>query len=229
MGITKSVVKMCQVSKVYGENETEVYALRTIHLDIEEGTFVTIVGKSGSGKSTLLHVMGGLEKPNSGEVIIQDISLYDLKEDELTILRRRQIGFVFQFFNLIPSQNVYENIILPMRLDGRKEDSEYVEDIIRMLGLEEKKLSYIDELSGGQQQRVAIARALASKPTIILLDEPTGNLDSQNSEEVMDLLKISQRRYNQTIVMVTHDAMMANKADRIITIEDGQIVGDQHV
>ena len=221
----KSVVKMCQVSKVYGENETEVYALR----NIEEGTFVTIVGKSGSGKSTLLHVMGGLEKPNSGEVIIQDISLYDLKEDELTILRRRQIGFVFQFFNLIPSQNVYENIILPMRLDGRKEDSEYVEDIIRMLGLEEKKLSYIDELSGGQQQRVAIARALASKPTIILLDEPTGNLDSQNSEEVMDLLKISQRRYNQTIVMVTHDAMMANKADRIITIEDGQIVGDQHV
>ena len=229
MGITKSVVKMCQVSKVYGENETEVYALRNIHLDIEEGTFVTIVGKSGSGKSTLLHVMGGLEKPNSGEVIIQDISLNDLKEDELTILRRRQIGFVFQFFNLIPSQNVYENIILPMRLDGRKEDSEYVEDIIRMLGLEEKKLSYIDELSGGQQQRVAIARALASKPTIILLDEPTGNLDSQNSEEVMDLLKISQRRYNQTIVMVTHDAMMANKADRIITIEDGQIVGDQHV
>ena len=229
MGITKSVVKMCQVSKVYGENETEVYALRNIPLDIEEGTFVTIVGKSGSGKSTLLHVMGGLEKPNSGEVIIQDISLYDLKEDELTILRRRQIGFVFQFFNLIPSQNVYENIILPMRLDGRKEDSEYVEDIIRMLGLEEKKLSYIDELSGGQQQRVAIARALASKPTIILLDEPTGNLDSQNSEEVMDLLKISQRRYNQTIVMVTHDAMMANKADRIITIEDGQIVGDQHV
>ena len=225
----KSVVKMCQVSKVYGENETEVYALRNIHLDIEEGTFVTIVGKSGSGKSTLLHVMGGLEKPNSGEVIIQDISLYDLKEDELTILRRRQIGFVFQFFNLIPSQNVYENIILPMRLDGRKEDSEYVEDIIRMLGLEEKKLSYIDELSGGQQQRVAIARALASKPTIILLDEPTGNLDSQNSEEVMDLLKISQRRYNQTIVMVTHDAMMANKADRIITIEDGQIVGDRHV
>ena len=225
----KSVVKMCQVSKVYGENETEVYALRNIHLDIEEGTFVTIVGKSGSGKSTLLHVMGGLEKPNSGEVIIQDISLYDLKEDELTILRRRQIGFVFQFFNLIPSQNVYENIILPMRLDGRKEDSEYVEDIIRMLGLEEKKLSYIDELSGGQQQRVAIARALASKPTIILLDEPTGNLDSQNSEEVMDHLKISQRRYNQTIVMVTHDAMMANKADRIITIEDGQIVGDQHV
>lgn len=225
----ETVVKMHQVSKVYGKNEAAVHALKNVDLEIEQGTFVTIIGKSGSGKSTLLHVMGGLEKPDGGKVVIQDISLYDLKDDELTILRRRQIGFVFQFFNLIPSQNVYENIILPMRLDGRKEDPEYVEDIIQMLGLEDKKLSYIDELSGGQQQRVAIARALASKPTIILLDEPTGNLDSQNSEEVMDLLKISQRKYNQTIVMVTHDAMMANKADRVITIEDGQIVGDQHV
>lgn len=225
----ETVVKMHQVSKVYGKNEVAVHALKNVDLEIEQGTFVTIIGKSGSGKSTLLHVMGGLEKPDGGKVVIQDISLYDLKDDELTILRRRQIGFVFQFFNLIPSQNVYENIILPMRLDGRKEDPEYVEDIIQMLGLEDKKLSYIDELSGGQQQRVAIARALASKPTIILLDEPTGNLDSQNSEEVMDLLKISQRKYNQTIVMVTHDAMMANKADRVITIEDGQIVGDQHV
>ena len=225
----ETVVKMHQVSKVYGKNDAAVHALKNVDLEIEQGTFVTIIGKSGSGKSTLLHVMGGLEKPDGGKVVIQDISLYDLKDDELTILRRRQIGFVFQFFNLIPSQNVYENIILPMRLDGRKEDPEYVEDIIQMLGLEDKKLSYIDELSGGQQQRVAIARALASKPTIILLDEPTGNLDSQNSEEVMDLLKISQRKYNQTIVMVTHDAMMANKADRVITIEDGQIVGDQHV
>ena len=225
----ETVVKMRQVSKVYGKNEAAVHALKNVDLEIEQGTFVTIIGKSGSGKSTLLHVMGGLEKPDGGKVVIQDISLYDLKDDELTILRRRQIGFVFQFFNLIPSQNVYENIILPMRLDGRKEDPEYVEDIIQMLGLEDKKLSYIDELSGGQQQRVAIARALASKPTIILLDEPTGNLDSQNSEEVMDLLKISQCKYNQTIVMVTHDAMMANKADRVITIEDGQIVGDQHV
>lgn len=225
----ETVVKMRQVSKVYGKNEAAVHALKNVDLEIEQGTFVTIIGKSGSGKSTLLHVMGGLEKPDGGKVVIQDISLYDLKDDELTILRRRQIGFVFQFFNLIPSQNVYENIILPMRLDGRKEDPEYVEDVIQMLGLEDKKLSYIDELSGGQQQRVAIARALASKPTIILLDEPTGNLDSQNSEEVMDLLKISQRKYNQTIVMVTHDAMMANKADRVITIEDGQIVGDQHV
>ncbi len=225
----EKVVTITDVFKSYGENETKVEALKNVSLDIEQGTFVTIVGKSGSGKSTLLHVMGGLEKPQKGEVLVDGILLYHLKEDELTVLRRRKIGFVFQFFNLIPSQNVYENIILPMCLDGRKEDKEYVEDIISMLGLQEKKLAYIDELSGGQQQRVAIARALASKPSLILLDEPTGNLDSQNSEEVMDLLKLSQRKYNQTIVMVTHDAMMANKADRVITIEDGQIVGDQHV
>ena len=229
MEYMEKVVTITDVFKSYGENETKVEALKNVSLDIEQGTFVTIVGKSGSGKSTLLHVMGGLEKPQKGEVLVDGILLYHLKEDELTVLRRRKIGFVFQFFNLIPSQNVYENIILPMCLDGRKEDKEYVEDIISMLGLQEKKLAYIDELSGGQQQRVAIARALASKPSLILLDEPTGNLDSQNSEEVMDLLKLSQRKYNQTIVMVTHDAMMANKADRVITIEDGQIVGDQHV
>lgn len=229
MEYMEKVVTITGVFKSYGENETKVEALKNVSLDIEQGTFVTIVGKSGSGKSTLLHVMGGLEKPQKGEVLVDGISLYHLKEDELTVLRRRKIGFVFQFFNLIPSQNVYENIILPMCLDGRKEDKEYVEDIISMLGLQEKKLAYIDELSGGKQQRVAIARALASKPSLILLDEPTGNLDSQNSEEVMDLLKLSQRKYNQTIVMVTHDAMMANKADRVITIEDGQIVGDQHV
>lgn len=223
------VVKMEGVYKTYGKDATKVEALRGIDLEIEQGSFVAIVGKSGSGKSTLLHVLGGLEKPEKGKVMIQDTSIYRLNEDQLTILRRRQIGFVFQFFNLIPSQNVYENIVLPMYLDGHREDQAYVEDIIQMLGLEDKKLSYIDELSGGQQQRVAIARALASKPTIILLDEPTGNLDSQNSEEVIQLLKLSQRKYNQTIVMVTHDAMSANKADRIVTIEDGQIVGDVHV
>lgn len=223
------VVSMNNVGKIYGKGESRVYALNDVSVEIEQGTFVTIVGKSGSGKSTLLHVMGGLEKPQSGSVLLDDIDLYKLSHDKLTILRRRRIGFVFQFFNLIPNQNVYENIILPLRLDGKEEDKDYVEDIIKLLGLEEKKLAYIDELSGGQQQRVAIARALASKPSIILLDEPTGNLDSQNSQEVMELLKISQRKYNQTIVMVTHDAMMASKADRIITIEDGQIVGDQHV
>lgn len=225
----EKVVSVNHVSKTYGAGAAKVHALRDVSIEIERGTFVTVIGKSGSGKSTLLHIMGGLEKPDAGKVNIQDISLYDLKDDALSILRRRQIGFVFQFFNLIPSQNVYENIILPMRLDGRKEDQKYVEDIIHVLGLDDKKYAYIDELSGGQQQRVAIARALASKPSIILLDEPTGNLDSQNSHEVIDLLRLSQRKYNQTIVMVTHDAMMANKADRIITIEDGKIVGDKHV
>lgn len=223
------VVCMDNIKKVYGTGNTQVCALNDVSIEIEQGTFVTVVGKSGSGKSTLLHIMGGLEKPNSGIVKLDDIDLYKLRNDELTILRRRKIGFVFQFFNLIPTQNVYENIILPLRLDGREEDKEYVEDIIKLLGLEDKRLAYINELSGGQQQRVAIARALASKPSIILLDEPTGNLDSQNSQEVIDLLKLSQRKYNQTIVMVTHDALMANTADRIITIEDGQIVGDQHV
>lgn len=223
------VVCMDNIKKLYGTGNTQVCALNDVSIEIEQGTFVTVVGKSGSGKSTLLHIMGGLEKPNSGIVKLDDIDLYKLRNDELTILRRRKIGFVFQFFNLIPTQNVYENIILPLRLDGREEDKEYVEDIIKLLGLEDKRLAYINELSGGQQQRVAIARALASKPSIILLDEPTGNLDSQNSQEVIDLLKLSQRKYNQTIVMVTHDALMANTADRIITIEDGQIVGDQHV
>ena len=216
------------IDKTYGKDENEVKALKDVSLSIEEGTFVTIVGQSGSGKSTLLHILGGLDKPNGGEVLLNDINLYALSEDELTILRRRKIGFVFQFFNLIPSQNVYENIVLPLYLDGIEEDKDYVEDLLETLGLTEKKLAYIDELSGGQQQRVAIARALASKPSVILLDEPTGNLDSKNSKEVIDLLKISQRKYHQTIIMVTHDALMANKSDRIITIEDGRIISDSN-
>ncbi len=216
------------IDKTYGKDENEVKALKDVSLAIEEGTFVTIVGQSGSGKSTLLHILGGLDKPNCGEVMLNDINLYALSEDELTILRRRKIGFVFQFFNLIPSQNVYENIVLPLYLDGIEEDKDYVEDLLETLGLTEKKLAYVDELSGGQQQRVAIARALASKPSVILLDEPTGNLDSKNSKEVIDLLKISQRKYHQTIIMVTHDALMANKSDRIIAIEDGKIISDSN-
>ena len=224
-----NIVQIKNITKIYGKEKQQTIALNDVSLDIEEGSFVAIVGKSGSGKSTLLHIIGGLEKPDQGEVFLQDQSLYQLKEETLTILRRRKIGFVFQFFNLIPSQNVYENIILPLKLDGRDEDKSYIEDIIEILGLKEKKYAYIDELSGGQQQRVAIARSLATRPAIILLDEPTGNLDSKNSEEVIDLLKMSQRKYHQTIILVTHDAMVANHADRIITIEDGQIVGDQHV
>lgn len=224
-----TVMEMTNISKSFGTGTQKVKAIQNMNLSIEQGSFVTIVGKSGSGKSTLLHIMGGLQKPNDGKVFLENISLYELSEKQLTIIRRRKIGFVFQFFNLLPSQNVYENIVLPMHLDGMKEDKEYVQDIIRLLGLEDKQLAYIDELSGGQQQRVAIARALASKPAIILLDEPTGNLDSQNSKEVMDLLRVSQKKYQQTIVMVTHDAMMAHQSDRVITIEDGRIVGDDHV
>lgn len=220
------ILKAHHIHKIYGEEINQVQALNDVSLEIEEGTFVTIIGQSGSGKSTLLHVLGGLDKPNEGKVLIDNVSMYQLKEDERTILRRRKIGFVFQFFNLISSQNVYENIILPIYLDGMKEDEEYINDLIETLGLSEKKLSYVDELSGGQQQRVAIARALATKPSVVLLDEPTGNLDSKNSKEVIELLRISQRKYNQTIVMVTHDAMMANKSDRVITIEDGKIIGD---
>ena len=220
------ILQANHIYKTYGENDSEVKALKDVSLSIKEGTFVTIIGQSGSGKSTLLHSLGGLDKPNHGEVFLNDINLYALTEDERTILRRRKIGFVFQFFNLIPSQNVYENIVLPLYLDGIEEDKDYVEDLLDTLGLTEKRLAYVDELSGGQQQRVAIARALASKPSVILLDEPTGNLDSKNSKEVIDLLKISQRKYHQTIVMVTHDALMANKSDRIITIEDGEIVSD---
>jgi putative ABC transport system ATP-binding protein len=225
MGI---ILQAKNINKTYGKDETKVKALKDIHLEIEEGTFVTIIGQSGSGKSTLLHVLGGLDKPDEGEVILNQTSMYKLKEDDLTILRRRKIGFVFQFFNLIPSQNVYENIVLPIYLDGLKEDEEYINDLINTLGLTEKRLSYVDELSGGQQQRVAIARALATKPSIILLDEPTGNLDSKNSKEVIELLRISQRKYQQTIIMVTHDAMMAHTSDRVITIEDGTIAGDSN-
>lgn len=223
-----NIVEIKNITKVFG-NKVKVNAVNNVNLSFEEGSFTAIVGKSGSGKSTLLHIIGGLEKPTQGEIIIDNQSIYSLNTNQLTILRRRKIGFVFQFFNLIPSQNVYENIILPLRLDGKHEDKAYVEDIIHVLGLEDKKLSYIDELSGGQQQRVALARALATKPSIVLLDEPTGNLDSHNSKEVMDLLKLSQRKFHQTIIMVTHDALMANQADRVITIEDGRIVGDQHV
>lgn len=223
------VLRLEKVSKVYGYGFNQVKALDAITVSIEEGEFVAIVGTSGSGKSTLLHTLGGLEKPTSGHVYLEELDMYDLHDKELTILRRRRIGFVFQFFNLIPTLNVYENIVLAIHLDGLQEDKEYIEDIIALLGLMDKKYCYIDELSGGQQQRVAIARALASKPAIILADEPTGNLDSKNSSEVLDILKMTQRKYHQTIVIATHEQSLANKADRIIRLEDGKVVGDQHV
>ncbi|MEE0965703.1 MAG: ABC transporter ATP-binding protein [Bacilli bacterium] len=216
------------VTKFYGYGFNRVKALNHISIDIEEGTIVAITGTSGSGKSTLLHVIGGLESPDAGEVYIENKNIYKLSQEQLTVLRRRRIGFIFQFYNLVPTINVYENIVLPIHLDGQDEDKEYIEELLEMLNLEDKKYNYIDELSGGQQQRVAIARALASKPEIILADEPTGNLDSVNSQEVLDVLRKSQRKYNQTIILVTHDARIASYADRIIRIEDGQIVGEHY-
>lgn len=216
------------VTKYYGYGFNRIKALDHISLDIDEGTIVAITGTSGSGKSTLLHVMGGLECPEGGEVYIENKNIYKLSQEELTILRRRRIGFIFQFYNLVPTINVYENIVLPIHLDGQDEDKEYINDLLDMLNLQDKKYNYIDELSGGQQQRVAIARALASKPEIILADEPTGNLDSVNSQEVLDVLRKSQRKYNQTIILVTHDARIASYADRIIRIEDGKIVGERY-
>ena len=212
--------------KTYGFDDNKVDAIKNLSIDIEEGTFVAIVGRSGSGKSTLLHVLGGLVEPNAGEVFLEGQSLYNMNDDTLTRLRRRRMGFVFQFINLISSQNVLENIVLPIHLDNEQVDNDYIEEVIQLLGLEDKKYAFIHELSGGQQQRVAIARALASKPAIIFADEPTGNLDAKSSQEVVDLLKIAQRKYHETVIMVTHDELIASIADRIITIEDGQIVQD---
>lgn len=212
--------------KTYGFDDNRVDAIKDLSIEIEKGSFVAIVGRSGSGKSTLLHVLAGLVKPNAGEVLLDGESLYDMNDDKLTRLRRRRMGFVFQFFNLISTQNVIENIVLPIHLDNGEVDNEYIDEIIELLGLSEKKTAFIHELSGGQQQRVAIARALASKPAIIFADEPTGNLDAKSSKEVVELLKIAQRQYHETVIMVTHDELIASIADRIITIEDGQIIHD---
>lgn len=220
------VVEMKNVTKFYGYGFNRIKVLDHFHLSIEEGQMVAINGTSGSGKSTLLHIMGGLERPEAGDVIIENRNIYRLSNEELTILRRRRIGFIFQFYNLVPAINVYENIVLPIHLDGQEEDKAYIDELLDMLDLRDKKYHFVDELSGGQQQRVAIARALASKPAIIFADEPTGNLDSQNSKEVLEILKLSQKRYHQTIVLVTHDAKIASYADVIYRIEDGKIVGD---
>lgn len=212
--------------KTYGFDDNRVDAIKNLDIEIEEGSFVTIIGRSGSGKSTLLHILGGLVQPNSGEVLLDGQSLYEMNDDKLTRLRRRRMGFVFQFFNLISTQNVLENIVLPIHLDHGEVDEEYVNEIIDLLGLTDKKTAFIHELSGGQQQRVAIARALASKPAIIFADEPTGNLDAKSSEEVVKLLKIVQQKYHETVIMVTHDELIASVVDRILTLEDGQIVHD---
>ena len=210
--------------KIYGSGETSVHALDGVNFSVEKGKFVAIVGTSGSGKSTLLHMLGGLDRPTSGSVIVDGKDIFSLVDEALTIFRRRKIGFVFQNYNLVPILNVYENIVLPIQLDGKQVDNAYIDSIIETLGLESKLQNLPNNLSGGQQQRVAIARALASKPAIILADEPTGNLDSKTSQDVLGLLKVSSQKYTQTIVMITHNEEIAQLADRIIRIEDGKIV-----
>jgi len=219
------ILKTVNLKKHYGENTNLVKALDGVDLSINRGEFVAIVGKSGSGKSTLLHMLGGLDKPTSGEVKIDRTEIYKFRDDELTIFRRRKIGFVFQTYNLVPVLNVYENITLPIALDGNKIDKAYIDEIFNTLGIEDKKFKMPNQLSGGQQQRVAIGRALATKPSIILADEPTGNLDSKTSLDVMGLIKISSNRFNQTVAMITHNEEIAQMADRIIRIEDGKIFG----
>lgn len=222
-----ALIEVKNLNKVYGSGEAEVKALKNINLNIEQGEFVAIVGQSGSGKSTLLHLIGGVDIPSSGEVIIDGKNIYKLKEKELSILRRRKLGFIFQFFNLIPVLTAQENIEMPVLLDNEKIDKKYMNELLRILGLEERKNHYPSQLSGGQQQRVSIGRALANKPSIILADEPTGNLDSKNSKEVLELLKYCAKKYNQTLILITHDINIAKSADRVITIEDGEITSDE--
>ena len=219
-----TILETKDLRKVYGSGDTEVRALDGVDLTVEKGEFVAVVGTSGSGKSTLLHMLGGLDRPTGGTVTVDGKELSAMRDEELTIFRRRKIGFVFQNYNLVPVLNVYENIVLPIQLDGNAPDKAYVERIIETLGLEAKLQNLPNNLSGGQQQRVAIARALAAKPAISLADEPTGNLDSATSLDVMGLLKVTAQKFSQTIVMITHNEELAQMADRIIRIEDGRIV-----
>ena len=218
------ILKTTDLKKHYGSGESMVKALDGVSLSVEKGKFTAIVGTSGSGKSTLLHMLGGLDKPTSGSVKVGGKELSDMNDEQLTIFRRRQIGFIFQNYNLVPILNVYENIVLPIELDGNTADKRFVGGIVKMLGLKEKLTSLPGNLSGGQQQRVAIARALATKPAIILADEPTGNLDSRTSQDVLSLLKATSARFNQTIAMITHNEEIAKLADEVIRIEDGKIV-----
>lgn len=221
-----NILKAVNLRKVYGQGETEVIALDDVNLEVEKGEFTAIVGTSGSGKSTMLHIIGGLDNPTSGQVIVDGQDLSHMTADELTIFRRRNIGFVFQQYNLVPMLNVWENIILPVKLDGKNIEKSYIDEIVDTLGIGSKLKNMPNALSGGQQQRVAIARALASKPAILLADEPTGNLDSRTSQDVLGLLKVTSQRFHQTIVMITHNEEIAQMADRILQIEDGKIVSD---
>ena len=212
------------LKKIYGSDETAVHALRGVDLTVENGEFVAIVGTSGSGKSTLLHMLGGLDRPTAGKVLVDGQDIFALKDEALTIFRRRRIGFVFQSYNLVPMLSVYENIVLPIQLDGARVDEDYVREVIGTLGLSDRLRSLPNQLSGGQQQRVAIARALAAKPAIVLADEPTGNLDSKTSQDVLGLMKVTSQRFGQTMGMITHNEEIAQLADRTVRIEDGCIV-----
>ena len=219
-----SILQTSNLKKIYGSGDTAVHALDGVSFSVDKGEFVAIVGTSGSGKSTLLHMLGGLDRPTNGSVTVDGQKLFSLKEDDLTVFRRRKIGFVFQNYNLVPVLNVYENIVLPIQLDGNTPDADYIKSIVETLGLGSKLKNLASNLSGGQQQRVAIARALSTKPAIILADEPTGNLDSKTSMDVLKLLKMTSEKYSQTIVIITHDEQLAQMADRIVRIEAGRIV-----
>ncbi|MBD8070626.1 ABC transporter ATP-binding protein [Bacillus sp. PS06] len=221
------ILKIEHLSKVYGKGETAVKALDDISFSIKKGEFVAIIGPSGSGKSTLLHLLGGVDRPTNGKVLVDNTDIYDLNETQLAIFRRRQIGLIYQFYNLIPILTVEENITLPMLLDEQKVDRKQFEDIVSILGLSQRLNHLPNQLSGGQQQRVSIGRALISNPAIMLADEPTGNLDSKNSGEIMELLKMFNKTYNQTLIVITHDERIALQADRVITIEDGKVAKDE--
>lgn len=222
-----SLLEVKNLTKFYGEKSTLVKALDDVSFNVNEGEFVAIVGSSGSGKSTLLHILGGVDRPTSGSVFVGDVNVFKQKDEDLAIFRRRKVGLIYQFYNLIPILNVRENMTLPILLDGKKPDEKYLNELILLLGLSKRINHLPNELSGGQQQRVSIGRALMSKPDIILADEPTGNLDSKASMEIMNLLKLSNEKYNQTIIMITHDMELAKNAGRIITLEDGKIVKDE--
>ena len=223
------ILKIENLTKVYGSGENAVTALDHISFSVEQGEFISIIGPSGSGKSTLLHILGGVDKPTSGHVYVEGTDVFSLNENNLAIFRRRQVGLIYQFYNLIPILNVKENISLPVLLDGKEPDEKYLQELIETLGLENRVNHLPNELSGGQQQRVSIGRALIYHPSLLLADEPTGNLDSKSSHEIMELLEISNKRYGQTIIMITHDENLAMHADRIITIEDGKIIRDEKV
>lgn len=221
------ILKTQNLTKIYGTGENRVVAVDHINLTVRKGEFVAIVGSSGSGKSTLLHMLGGVDRPTEGRVLIEDQDIYKMKDDKLAIFRRRQVGLIYQFYNLIPVLNVEENMTLPCELDGQKPDSELVRELAETLGIKNRMKHLPNELSGGQQQRVAIGRALMNRPAILLADEPTGNLDSRSSDEIVELLKLSNRKYDQTIIMITHNLEIAKQADRVLTMEDGHLTSDR--